>query len=221
MLFWDPMYLETPTTERTDRESSEECPRHRTFRPKLLTFSGGGPHPFDQAGVPVGYYPTFTHHLNIAHYMVIDYRHAATFTHRHHIMQTERYIFFVAVAFTLKITLTDRAHICLIKRSFAFYVLCECARHHFNIQNAHFHFFEGTWSKLVEGLPWGRKLERTRSDARRASSLEEIKILFNAICESSKNNRWMNFTMKRGSWTGDNSCIYVAFTVWVMDEDGA
>ena len=37
-------YLETPTTERTDRESSEECPRHRTFRPKLLTFSGGGPH---------------------------------------------------------------------------------------------------------------------------------------------------------------------------------
>ena len=53
-------YLETPTTERTDRESSEECPRHRTFRPKLLTFSGGGPHPSDQAGVPVGYYPTFT-----------------------------------------------------------------------------------------------------------------------------------------------------------------
>ena len=103
-------YLETPTTERTDRESSEECPRHRTFRPKLLTFSGGGPHPSDQAGVPVGYYPTFTRHLNIAHYMVIDYRLAATFTHRHHIMQTERYIFFVAVAFTLKITLTDRAH---------------------------------------------------------------------------------------------------------------
>ena len=53
------MYLETPTTERTDRESSEECPRHRTFRPKLLTFSGG-PHPFDQAGVPVGYYPTLS-----------------------------------------------------------------------------------------------------------------------------------------------------------------
>ena len=50
------LYLETPTTERTDRESSEECPRHRTFRPKLLTFSGGGPHPFDQAGVPVGYF---------------------------------------------------------------------------------------------------------------------------------------------------------------------
>ena len=42
--------------------------------------------------------------------MVIDYRLAATFTHRHHIMQTEHYIFFVAVAFTLKITLTDRAH---------------------------------------------------------------------------------------------------------------
>ena len=42
--------------------------------------------------------------------MVIDYRLAATFTHRHHVMQTERYIFFVAVAFTLKITLTDRAH---------------------------------------------------------------------------------------------------------------
>ena len=35
-------YLETPTTERTDRESSEECPRHRTFRHKLLTFSGVG-----------------------------------------------------------------------------------------------------------------------------------------------------------------------------------
>ena len=65
-------YLETPTTERTDRESSEECPRHRTFRPKLLTFSGGGLHPFDQAGVPVSYYPTFTHLLNIAHNMVID-----------------------------------------------------------------------------------------------------------------------------------------------------
>ena len=42
----------TPTTERTDRESSEECPRHRTFRPKLRTFSGGGPHPFNQAGCP-------------------------------------------------------------------------------------------------------------------------------------------------------------------------
>ena len=43
--------------------------------------------------------------------MVIDCRLAATFTHRHHIMQTERYIFFVAVVFTLKITLTDRAHV--------------------------------------------------------------------------------------------------------------
>ena len=43
--------------------------------------------------------------------MVINYRLVATFTHQHHIMQTGRYIFFVAVAFTLKITLTDRAHI--------------------------------------------------------------------------------------------------------------
>ena len=38
------------------------------------------------------------------------------------------------------------ARICRIKRSFAFYVLCECARHHLNIQNAQFHFLEGTWS---------------------------------------------------------------------------
>ena len=41
-------YTQTPTMEHTDRESSEECPRHRTFQPKLLMFSGGGPHPFDQ-----------------------------------------------------------------------------------------------------------------------------------------------------------------------------
>ena len=90
-------YLKTPTTERTDRESSEECPRHRTFRPKLLTFAGGGPHPFDQAGVPVGYYPTLPIFLLIIWLSTKD---AATFTHRHHIMQTERYIFFVEVAFT-------------------------------------------------------------------------------------------------------------------------
>ena len=48
-------YLETPTTERTDR-IIRGVPR--TFRPKLLTLSGGGPHPFDQTGVPVSYYPT-------------------------------------------------------------------------------------------------------------------------------------------------------------------
>ena len=52
-----------------------------------------------------------------------------------------------------------------------------------------------------------------------------MKILFNAICKSSKNNRWMNFTMKRGPWTGvqrdsHNCGIYVAFTLRVMDEDG-
>ena len=45
-------------------------------------------------------------------------------------MQTERYVFFVAVAFTLKITLIDRAY----KRSFAFYVIWQFARHFFNSQ---------------------------------------------------------------------------------------
>ena len=47
------MYLKTPTMERTDRESSEECPVT-----ELLKVWGGGEHPFDKAGVPVGYYPT-------------------------------------------------------------------------------------------------------------------------------------------------------------------
>ena len=41
------LYYETPIMERTDRESSEEWPRHRTFRSKLLSFSRGGPYPFD------------------------------------------------------------------------------------------------------------------------------------------------------------------------------
>ena len=44
-------------------------------------------------------------------------------------------------------------------------------------------------------------------------------------CESTKNNIWISFTMKRGPWTGvqgdsHNCGIYVAFTLQVMDKDG-
>ena len=123
---------------------------------------GGWATPVWSGGCPCRLLPYVTHLLNITHYMVIDYRLAATFTHRHHIMQIERYIFFVAVAFTWKLR-SSTARICRIKRSFVFYVLCQCARHHFNIQNAHLSFPRGNLI-LARGRSSVRPETRTHSE---------------------------------------------------------
>ena len=57
------------------------------------------------------------------------------FEHRCHVMQSERYDFFKAVAFTLKITLFGLMHIALNAHS-CFKSLCKCALHLFNSQTA-------------------------------------------------------------------------------------
>ena len=80
------------------RGNHQEYPRHRTFRLKLLTISGVGRTRLIRC--PCRLSPCFSH-LQSNH-PLHGYRLPATFAHRHYIMQTEPYIFFAAVAFTLK-----------------------------------------------------------------------------------------------------------------------
>ena len=130
------LYLETPTMERTDRESSEECPRHRTFRPKLLTFLGGGPHPFDQAVIPVGYYPALPIFWTLYGYRLKTGGDLYTSTP----YNANWALYFLC---TGRLHFTDRAHVShqtLIRVLRPLPMRALTHRHHLKIQNAHLSF---------------------------------------------------------------------------------